>query len=159
MGFVRRRTTKTGTVSTALVEDTLQALGRLAAERDSLRKERAKLEPELPHAEKFYQVVMVNMGTGRRYSDDELKEIDRLMKARKRLLKRVAEIDARLSVIAKEGAIIKKHCTATTEEIRAAANAHAEELRNKEAYALGVELALAQAKGKEDAFLKKFFQQ
>ena len=41
--------------------------------------------------------------------------------------------------IAKEGAIIKKHCSASAEEIRAAANAYAEELREKEAYALGLE--------------------
>ena len=38
---------------------------------------------------------MTNMGMGHRYSTEELKEIDRLVKARKRLLKRVAEIDAR----------------------------------------------------------------
>jgi transposase-like protein len=35
---------------------------------------------------------MTNLGTGHRYSADELKEIDRLMKTRKRLLKRVGEI-------------------------------------------------------------------
>jgi hypothetical protein len=88
VAYVRRRTTKSGTLSTALVEsyrdangkprqrllanlhgaeDTLQALARFAVQRDRLRKERAKLEPELPHAEKFYEVVMVNLGTGHRY--------------------------------------------------------------------------------------------
>ena len=34
-------------------------------------------------------------------------------------MKRVAEIDARLAKIQKDGAVIKKHCTATDAEIRA----------------------------------------
>jgi hypothetical protein len=114
-----------------MVEDTLHALARLAVQRDRLRKERAELEPQLPHAEKFHEVVMVNLGAGHSYSDDELKEIDRLMKLRKWLLKRAAEIDARLAQIQKDGVIVKKHCQASRRQCLRRG------LRNKEAYALG----------------------
>ena len=38
-------------------ESLVAALGRLAAEMEALRKERAKLEPSIPHAEEFYQVI------------------------------------------------------------------------------------------------------
>ena len=71
MAFVRKRETKTGAVSTTLVEGyrddggrprqrvlanlhgaetTLEALARLAAQRQELRKERAELAPEVKHA-------------------------------------------------------------------------------------------------------------
>jgi chromosome segregation ATPase len=159
MAFIVRRTTKTGAISTALVEsyrgpdgkphhrwlanlrgsETLQAaLGRLAAERDRLRKERAGIEPELPLAEKFYEAIMTNIRTGHRYSADELKEIDKLMRQRKRLLKRVAEIDAELARIQTEGVTIKKHCAATAEAIRAEAEKHAKHLDDLEALKLGM---------------------
>ena len=59
------------------------------------------------------------------------------MKARKRLVKRVAEIDLRLSQIQKAGAVIKRHCTASPEEIRAAANECAARLHEAECLELG----------------------
>jgi hypothetical protein len=118
------------------------ALGRLAAEREQLRKERKQLEPDIEPAERFYEIVTLNTLNGHRYSDDERKEIDGLMKARKRLLKRVAEIDAELGRIQREGIAIKKHCTATADAIRAEAAAHAKKLHQDECYKLGLELAL-----------------
>jgi len=117
MAFIRRRITKTGVVSTALVEsyrgsdgkprhrlianlhgaETLTAaLGRLAALRDRLRNERVGLESERPDAEKFYETVTLDTLHGRVWSAAEGKEIDPLMKARKRLLKRLAEIETEL---------------------------------------------------------------
>jgi hypothetical protein len=59
------------------------------------------------------------------------------MKARKKLLKRVAEIDSRLAKIQKEGAIIKRHCSATDAEIRAEVPKYEKELDDAEAFALG----------------------
>src|SRR6478672_2127234 len=116
MAYVKRRTTKTGAISTTLVEsyrdergrprqrilanlhgaeDTLHALARLAVHRDRLRKERKGLEPDIEPCEKFYEVVTLNTLHGHIYS--ERKEIDSILSARKKLLKRVAEIDSRLA--------------------------------------------------------------
>jgi hypothetical protein len=72
MAFIRRRTTRRGLVSTALVESyhgksaialsqtfianlhgaesLAAALGRLAAKNEAVRKKRAELEPLIPHA-------------------------------------------------------------------------------------------------------------
>ena len=102
-----------------------------------MRKERKELEPNIEPAEKFYEIVTLNTLHGHVYGADERKEIDRLMKARKRLLKRVAEIDARLSQIEKEGAAIKGHCTASKEQLRVAANQYAAKLHEAECLELG----------------------
>jgi hypothetical protein len=160
MAFIRKRTTKTGALSTALVEsyrdefgrprlrllanlhgaETLEvALGRLAAERDRLRKQRGELEPYLPYAAKFYEVVTFNTLHGHRYSTEERQEIDKLMRQRKRQLKRVAEIDSRLARIQREGVAIKKHCSATAEAIRAEAEKHAKYLHDLECLKLGMQ--------------------
>jgi len=167
MAYVKRRTTKTGAISTTLVEsyrdergrprqrilanlhgaeDTLHARAQLAVNRDRLRKERKQLEPDIPHVEKFYEIVTLNTLHGHRYSDEERKEIDSLMKARKRLLKRLAEIDTQLAEIQKEGAIIKRHCHASADEIRSAASAYAKKLYDEECYKLGLEAALGKIK-------------
>jgi hypothetical protein len=83
MAFIGKRTTRRGVVSTALVESCWQdgklrhrlianlhgaenlvaALGRLAAEREAVRKERAELELSIPHAEEFYQVITTAVRT------------------------------------------------------------------------------------------------
>ena len=164
MAYIKRRTTKSGDLSTALVESyrneagkprqrilanlhgaesLVAALGRLAAERDRLRKERHQLEPDIPHMEKFYEVVTLNTLNGHRYGDEERKEIDLLMKARKRLLKRIAEIDAQLDGIQKDGATIKRHCQASSDEIRAEAQIHAKRLHEFDCVKLGLEMMRA----------------
>ena len=73
MAFIRKRTTRRGVISTALVESYRQdgkirhrlianlhgaenlvaALGRLAAEREAVRKERAELEPSIRTPKSF----------------------------------------------------------------------------------------------------------
>lgn len=158
MAFVRKRTTKTGVISTALVESYRKdgkprhrvlanlhgaesltvALGRLAAERDKLRKERQQLEPNIEPAEEFYRVMTGATMAGQVWSAEERKEIDQLLKQRKRLLKRVAEIDARLVAIQAEGVAIKKHCQGSADEIRAEAAKHAKHLQDNEAFELGL---------------------
>lgn len=158
MPFVRSRATKAGTVSTALVEsyrdehgkprqrilanlhgapDAVHALGKLAVQRDRLRKERAELEPDIPHVEKFYETVTLATLNGHVFDPEERNEIDHLLKACKRLLKHVAEIDSRLAQIQRDGATIKRYCTASPEEIRAAVREYAAELDRAEALSHG----------------------
>lgn len=117
------------------------ALGRLAAKRDQLREERAKLQTDRSHAEQFYETVTLETLQGRVWMADERKQIDPLLKARKRLLKRLAEIDKQLLHIQREGAAIKKHCTASADEIRAAVAKHVKELHDAETLELGMKLA------------------
>jgi chromosome segregation ATPase len=165
MTYVRRRTTRAGTVSTALVEsyrdpqgrprqrllanlhgepDTLRALAKLAAQRDALRKERESLAAEAVHANKFYEIVTQNTLYGHQYSDDEREEIDRLMRQRERLLNRLSQIERQLATIQRDGAVIKKHCTATPGEIQAAIKAHQQERHDADCLVLGLEWGLKQ---------------
>ena len=101
-------------------ESLVAALGRLAAESEAVWKERAELEPSIPHAEKLYQVITTAVRNGH--------EIDRLLRDRKRLLKLMTAIEKQLERIQREGAAIKMHCTATADEIRAEAHKHAKKL-------------------------------
>jgi len=165
MAYVRRRTTKTGAVSTALVEsfrdtegrprqrllanlhgaeDALHALARLAAQRERLRKERSGLEPGIEPYRRVYATVMLNTLHGHVYSPAQRKELDRGLKYRKRLLKRIAEIDSRLAAIQKDGSVIRKHCLATDAEIRAEAQRYGRALDEAEAFALGQKYVISQ---------------
>lgn len=167
MAFVRSRTTRAGTVSTALVESyrdengkprqrvlvnlygtssTLDALANLAAQRQMLKDERAKLAPELRDAALFYKTVMTASVDGRRFSVEERKEIDPLLRARKRLLKRAEKVDSILARIQKDGAIIRKYCDASQDETQAAIRRYKKSLNEKEMMILGSEVFLEQAK-------------
>ena len=163
MAFIRKRITKIGAVSTALGEsyrdggkvrhrlianlhgaETLAiALGRLAAERDRLRKERAAQEPDLESARQFHKMVFLAGVAGDRYGDFDMEKttpqkVEQCYKKAEQILKRVAEIDSRLDKIQKEGAAIKKHCTASPDEIRAEAEKHAKYLHELECLELGL---------------------
>jgi hypothetical protein len=161
MAYVRQRTTKAGTTSTALVEayrdaqgrprqrlianlhgesTPLKALAKVAALRDALRKEKEGLAGEAVHANQFYEVVTQNTLHGHRYNAAERKDIDRLMRQRERSLTRLARIERDLAAIQKDGVSIKKHCTATPDEIQAAIKAHEKERRDAEALVLGIEV-------------------
>jgi hypothetical protein len=160
MAFVRKRTTKTGVVSTALVESYRQegkprqrvianlrgaeslraAHGRLAAERDRLREERQRLEPDIKGAAEFYELFTSATVNGRVWSAEERKEIDRLLRRRRGILKRAGEVDAQLALIQREGAAVKKHCTASADELRAEAANHAKRLHDAECFDLGLKL-------------------
>jgi len=94
---------------------------------------------DMRSAQEFYTVVTSSTLQGRAYSIAERKEIDRLMRARKRLLKRAARIDADLARIQKDGPVIKKHCTATAAEVQAAIRKFKEELEQSDALATGVD--------------------
>jgi chromosome segregation ATPase len=160
MAFIKQRITKNGIISTALVEayrkdgkprqrllanlygaeDTLSALGRLAAKRERLRKERAKLEPDIEVAQRFYETITLNSLRGHQYTAEQRKEITPLLNSAKQLLKRVEDIDKELAKIHKEGAIIKKHCSAGADEIRSAALEYGKKLDEAEAARIALEL-------------------
>jgi hypothetical protein len=63
------------------------------------------------------------------------------MRQRDRLLRRLAKVEASLAAIEKDGIIIKKHCTASPDEIQAAIRAYKTELRDAEALVFGLEFA------------------
>lgn len=158
MAFIRTRKTRTGVISTALVESYRRdgksrhriianlhgaesltvALGRLAAKRDRFREERQRLEPSIKDATKFYEVFTTATMDGRAWTAEERVEIGRLLRQRKRLLKRGAEIDKQLDRIQCEGVAIKKHSTASADEIRAEAVKHAKYLYDRECFELGM---------------------
>ncbi len=163
MAYVRTRTTSSGAISTALVEshrdeqgrprqrilanlygmpDVLSALAKLASERARLRDERDRLVAEIPPAQKFYEMFTTSVLAGRRYSPDERKEIDSLLKARERLLSRFAVIEAALTKIQKDGGVLKKHCDASEAEIQAAIKRHQEKVKEAESMVLGEEFML-----------------
>ena len=169
MSFVRKRETKAGAISTALVEayrdkqgrprqrvlanlhgaeTALDALARLVAQRQELRKERAELAPEVKSAEEVYKIVMTSTVAGHKYSKDERKDIDHLLRARKKLLKRSDRVEALLVQIEREGAIIKKHCDASPGEIQAAIKAFQKQLAEAEMLMLGAEFGLLRAKSR-----------
>jgi hypothetical protein len=145
MAFVRARTTKAGAISTALVEayrddtgqprqrvlanlrgepDVLTALAKLAARRDALRKEREVLAADKACADAFVPPF------------DKLDSFNRM---RDRLLKRIAKVDAALVAIQKDGAVIKKHCSAAPDEIQAAIRAFKQKHHKAEVLVLGME--------------------
>jgi hypothetical protein len=163
MAYVKTRSSRSGTVSTALVEayrdekgrprqrilanlygepDALSALAKLAARRDALRKEQEALAADAPHANQFYEVVTLKTLQGHQYDGTERKEIDGALKARERLLKRMATIEAHLAAIQKDGVVIKRHCSATPDEVQAAIRAYKEKSKEAEALVLGMECAI-----------------
>ena len=74
------------------------------------------------------------------------------MKARERLLRRMATIKANLAVIQKAGAVIKQHCSATPDEVQAAIRAYKKKLKDAESLVLGMEylreMSIKEAKAK-----------
>jgi hypothetical protein len=173
MAYVKIRRSRSGATSTALIEayrddkgrprqrilanlhgeqDVLSALAKLAARRDALRKEHEELAKEAPHADQFYEVIARRTLEGHHYNAAERKEIDGHLKARERLSKRMATIEADLAAIQKDGAAIKRHCSATADEVQAAIRAYKQKLRDAEVLALGMQFVqqgqLKEAKAK-----------
>ena len=159
MAFVRKRTTKAGNICTSLVESyrdericflgggaydhfiptLVDALAKLAAQRELLQKEKAWLKPELEAAEIFYRTVTTAALQGRRYSAEKRKEIVRLFPKRERQIARGKKVDADLARIQKDGAVIQKHCDASPDEVQAAIRRYKKELAEAEAMMVGAE--------------------
>jgi hypothetical protein len=121
--------------------DALSALAKLAARRAVLRKEQDALAKEAVHANEFYEFVTANTLHGHRYSEKERREIDRLMTKRDRLLKRLTKVEALLAMVERDGAVIRKHCSASPEEVQAAIKVYRERESKAEALILGLEFA------------------
>jgi hypothetical protein len=102
----------------------LTALAKLAARRDALRKEREVLAADKACADAFVPPF------------DKLDSFNRM---KDRLLKRIGQVDAALVAIQKDGAVIKKHCSAAPDKIQAAIRAFKQKHRDAEALVLGLE--------------------
>ena len=167
MAFVRRRKTKSGGLSTALVESyrdgngkprqrllanlygaetPLEALAKLAAQRQRLRKEKAFRQSELDGTTEDYKVVTMGGLQGHRFSPAERKKIDRFLWERGRVEARLREIDAALARIEKDGAVIKKYCNASQAGIQTAIRRYKKQLDEAEKGALGAAFMHHQAK-------------
>jgi hypothetical protein len=152
MAYVRKRTTKAGSVSTTLVEsyrdetgrprqrilanlhgepDTLRALAKLAAKHDLLLELR-----EEEHAEPTKEGVGFVLVTER-----ALTQYDR----------RVAQIDRELAAIKQELAVINMHCSASDDELQEAIQRHKAEYCEIFERACGLAIARKQA----DAALRR----
>jgi hypothetical protein len=83
---------------------------------------------------------------GRQYSADDRKELDRGLRQRARLLKRLATVSRALAMIERDGSVVKKHCTSTNSEVQTAIREYKEELNRAEALVLGVEFTAKEAK-------------
>ena len=123
--------------------------------RESLRKEQEKLAAQQPHADKFYEVVTLATLDGRQYSATERKEIDQLMRQRRRLLDRLKDIEVRLATIQKDGLAIKKHCTASPDEIQAAVKRYKKKMHEAEYLVSGMEFGMGEQLRKAKAELRR----
>ena len=167
MPFVRRRETKAGGECTSLVESyrdakgrprqrilanlygaptPLEALAKLAAQRERLRKEKAELRPALEDAEESYRTLTTASMSGYKFSSAERRALDRLLPVRERLLKRAKTMDGTLARIAKDGAAIRRHCDAAPDEIQAAIRQYKKKLKDAETMLMGAEFYYQNAK-------------
>jgi len=99
------------------------------------------LDEEAAAADQFYETVTQSSLSGHRYSPSERQEIDSLMAQREWVLKRQAQVEAALAAIQRDGAVIKKHCSATPEEIQVAIRAYQKRHHDAQCLVLGMEAA------------------
>jgi hypothetical protein len=146
MAYVRRRTTKAGSVSTALIEayrdksghprqrilanlhgepDPLRALAKLAVMHDQLLEER-----EQTHAEPSNRGVGFVLVTRRAATEHD---------------RRLAQIDRQLTAIERDTANIAKHCSASDGEFQAAMQRYRREYYAAVERAAGLAFAHKQA--------------
>ena len=123
----------------------LDALAKLAGLRERFRKEKDVLST-LKDADEFYERLTTVTSEGRRFSKAERKEIDGLLRGREKLLRRQHRIETDIARTQKDGAVVKKHCDASANEIQAAIRRYKNDLENAEAAALGSEYFHKEAK-------------
>jgi multidrug efflux pump subunit AcrA (membrane-fusion protein) len=102
----------------------LAALAKVAAMRASLREEKADLDKAQAQLEPIYEDWMQAIGTGCRLTKANRRKCDKVVKMRKTMQKRTAEIETRLAKLNRDGAEIKKHCTSSDDEIQAEIRAY-----------------------------------
>jgi chromosome segregation ATPase len=162
MPFIRKRITKAGSVSTALVEssrnakgkpcqrlianlhgaETLEAaLGKLVAERWALREELTVLSPEVPTVKEFRDKMALAALNHHPWTEQQRKEINQLLRQARQLMDRVEAINKDLARIQREGLAIKRHCSATKDAIQAEAAKHKKHLTDLKHLEIGLEIA------------------
>ncbi len=174
MAFVRKRKAGDGlmglgeaTLSTTLVESyreaegrprqrvlasmhgektTLSALAKVAAIRANLREEKADLDKAQAQLAPIYEDWMQAIGTGHRLTKNDRRKCDKVVKMRETMQKRSSEIETRLAKLSREGAAIKKHCTASADEIQAAIRAYKAKVKEAKTFIVGVEFHLSEGK-------------
>ena len=172
MAFIRKRTTSSGNLSTALVEPyrdsagkprqrvlanlygcetTLEALAKISAQRQRLRQEHKEIESMLAETAEWAAVAvrfatdpaeMKRVGV----TTQDYRDINRVMKARKKAHARTDRIGALLSRVQKDGAVIRKHVDASEQEIQQAIREYQERLDKAEKTIMGTEFGIAVAK-------------
>jgi hypothetical protein len=154
MAFVRKRTIGSGSVSTALIEayrddsgrprqrslanlhgepDTLRALAKLAAMREAMRQERDWLAKQVADANQWLAQNGIALS-----AQDPVGFLDARGK-RDDFARELAAVEAKLTKIEREGAVIKKHCAATPDEIQAAIREYKKRLHDAKCLVLGME--------------------
>ena len=167
MAFVRRRKTKAGGLSTALVESyrdgngkprqrllanlygaetPLEALAMLAARRERLRGERAFRQSELDGTAEDYKAVTMGSLLGHWFPSPERKKINRFLRERRHVEARIKDIGSTLARVQKDGVVVRKHCNASQAEIQTAIRRYKKQLDEAEKGALGAAFIHHQAK-------------
>jgi len=149
MPFVRTRTTKAGTLSTALVEAYRDEQGRprqrllanLHGETDTLRA-LAKIWVRCEGLDEHSKELMAEY--------DQADEKTKGWRA-KLILGNERERDRFL----KDGLVLEQHCTATPEQLQAAMTAYSQALREAALRGLGMHFEFAQRIRKADAALRR----
>ena len=172
MAFIRKRRTSSGNLSAALVEPyrdsagkprqrvlanlygcetTLEALAKLSAQRRRLRQERKEIESMLAKTAEW-AAGAVRLATGPAemkragVTAQEYRDLSVLMVDRKKAKARLDRIDALLSRVQKDGAVIRKHVTATEKEIQQAIKDYQGRLDKAEKMIIGVDFSVSMAK-------------
>jgi hypothetical protein len=103
----------------------------------------------------IYETVTTKTLHGHWYSKAERREIDALMRQRDQILRRIDAINGQLDMIEREGAVIKKHCTATPEQIQTAIKTFQKKHYDAECLILGMEFPHGQDLKKAKAALRR----
>ena len=154
MAFVRKRETPAGNLSTTLVEPyrdargkprqrvlanlfgcetPLDALAKLAGQRHRLRQEREQITAMLKEASEWAAAavnIAADPAKARQLdlSAQEHRELWKLLNDRKKANARLKRIDSLLEQVKKHGSAIRKHVTASEQEIQQAIKAYQAEL-------------------------------
>jgi hypothetical protein len=136
MAFVRKRATKAGSTSTALVEAYRDHNGR------SRHRILANLHGEPDVLSAIAKLMVLHSGLRSEQDSmvkevEEISEIDGKRQWARRLLPRFEQIEATMPRIEREVAAIRKYCSATDQEIEAACEAFQNRISNAAKACLG----------------------
>jgi hypothetical protein len=162
MAYIVQRTTKAGSLSTALSEshrdehgrprrhqlanlhgetDPLRALAKVETQGGVLLEMRDELLEEWDKARKAYEAMD-------EYSPPA--ERRKVVREESRLFNQLTQVENTLTALVRDCDAIKKHCGATQEAIDAAIETHRQEFRKAFELSVGLHLASREAKAKLD---------